>query len=82
LLDDGVDAIGAKIREEAGELAHALTTESTARVVSEAADEIYHILVGLLARDVTLRDVEAELARRFGLSGLAEKASRRRDDGA
>jgi phosphoribosyl-ATP pyrophosphohydrolase/phosphoribosyl-AMP cyclohydrolase len=78
LLDGGVDAIGAKIREEADELARALASESDQRVVSEAADEIYHLLVGLLARSLELRDVEAELDRRFGLSGLAEKAARKR----
>jgi phosphoribosyl-AMP cyclohydrolase / phosphoribosyl-ATP pyrophosphohydrolase len=79
LLDDGVDAIGAKIREEADELARALASETDARVVAEAAEEIYHLLVGLLARDITLRDVEGELSRRFGMSGLAEKAERKRD---
>jgi phosphoribosyl-ATP pyrophosphohydrolase/phosphoribosyl-AMP cyclohydrolase len=76
LLDAGAAKIGAKIREEADELARAIAGESDERVVSEAADEIYHLLVGLLARGVDLRAVEAELARRFGVSGLAEKASR------
>jgi phosphoribosyl-ATP pyrophosphohydrolase/phosphoribosyl-AMP cyclohydrolase len=80
LLDGGVDAIGAKIREEADELARALAQESDARVVAEAADEVYHLLVGLLARSLGLREVEAELDRRFGVSGLAEKAARKRDD--
>jgi len=80
LLDEGVEAIGAKVREEAEELARALASESDARVVAEAADEIYHLLVGLLARGVALRDVELELDRRFGTSGLAEKASRKRDE--
>jgi phosphoribosyl-AMP cyclohydrolase / phosphoribosyl-ATP pyrophosphohydrolase len=78
LLDAGVAEIGAKIREEAEELARALASESDERVIAEAADEIYHLLVGLLARGVTLRAVEAELARRFGVSGLDEKASRAR----
>jgi phosphoribosyl-ATP pyrophosphohydrolase/phosphoribosyl-AMP cyclohydrolase len=77
LLDEGIDAIGAKIREEAAELAQALASESDGRVIAEAADELYHLLVGLLARGVALRDVEAELARRFGQSGLAEKAARK-----
>ena len=45
-------------------------------MISEAADVVYHVLVGLLARGVSLRDVEAELARRSGTSGLVEKASR------
>lgn len=81
LLDGGVEAVGAKIREEADELARALASESDLRVVSEAADEIYHLLVGLLARSLDLRAVEAELDRRFGQSGLAEKAARKSDAG-
>lgn len=76
LLDGGAAAINAKITEEAGELAQAITSESDERVVSEAADVLYHVLVGLLSRGVTMRDVEAELAKRFGMSGLDEKAAR------
>jgi phosphoribosyl-ATP pyrophosphohydrolase/phosphoribosyl-AMP cyclohydrolase len=76
LLDAGPLKIGAKLEEEAGELARAVQSESDVRVVSEAADVMYHVLVGLLARGVKLTDVETELARRFGRSGLAEKASR------
>jgi phosphoribosyl-ATP pyrophosphohydrolase len=37
---------------------------------------IYHLMVLLAARDIELAEVEAELARRFGMSGLEEKASR------
>lgn len=77
LLDGGPSAINAKILEEAGEVARAIEDEPPARVVSEAADVIYHLLVGLLARGVSLRDVEAELARRSGVSGLVEKANRK-----
>jgi phosphoribosyl-ATP pyrophosphohydrolase/phosphoribosyl-AMP cyclohydrolase len=76
LLDAGTRAIGAKIREEADELACALESESDARVLSEAADELFHMMVGLLARGLSLRDVEGVLAKRLGQSGLAEKASR------
>jgi phosphoribosyl-ATP pyrophosphohydrolase/phosphoribosyl-AMP cyclohydrolase len=76
LLDGGAPAINAKITEEAGELAHAITGESDQAVVSEAADVLYHVLVGLLSRGVSMRDVEAELAKRFGVSGLDEKAGR------
>ena len=76
LLDAGPEKIAEKVREEADELARALVGETEARTVSEAADVVYHLLVGLLARGVTLRDVEAELARRHGTSGLDEKASR------
>ena len=79
LLQAGAGRIGAKIREEADELARAIEGESDARVASEAADVVYHLLVGLLARGLDVRTVFAELARRIGTSGLAEKASRRRE---
>jgi phosphoribosyl-ATP pyrophosphohydrolase/phosphoribosyl-AMP cyclohydrolase len=78
LLDEGATKIAAKVREEGDELARALEGESDERVIAESADVLYHALVGLIARGVSLRDVEAELARRFGVSGLAEKASRKR----
>ena len=45
-------------------------------LTSEAADVLYHLLVMLAARDVTLDDVYGELARREGTSGIAEKAAR------
>lgn len=76
LLGAGAAKINAKLREEADELARAIEAESVGRVVSEAADVVYHLLVGLLWRSTSLRELEAELARRFGLSGLAEKAAR------
>ena len=76
LLDKGTTKIGDKVREEANELAQALVDESDERVVSEAADVTYHLLVGLLSRDLTPRALNAELARRFGVSGHEEKASR------
>ncbi len=76
LLDGGAERIGGKIREEADELAVAIASESDARVTSEAADVIYHVLVGLASRDLTLRDVLAELARRTSRSGHEEKAAR------
>lgn len=78
LLDGGAGKIGAKIREEAEELAEAIASESDERVIAEAADELYHLLVGLLWRGLSLRDLERELARRFGSSGHVEKASRAR----
>jgi phosphoribosyl-ATP pyrophosphohydrolase/phosphoribosyl-AMP cyclohydrolase len=76
LYAGGAEAIGAKIREEAGELAHAVAEETDARVVSEAADVVYHLIVGLRHRGIALRDVLAELDRRHGTSGHAEKAGR------
>ena len=76
LLAGGVPAIGAKVTEEAGELVEAAALESDERVVSEAADLIYHMLVLLACRGIGLSQVEDELARRFGISGLVEKAAR------
>jgi phosphoribosyl-ATP pyrophosphohydrolase/phosphoribosyl-AMP cyclohydrolase len=76
LYDKGPAAIAAKLREEAGELAHAVEGESDHRVVSEAADVLYHLIVALRSRTIPLRNVLAELARRLGTSGHAEKAAR------
>ncbi len=76
LLDGGVALIRDKIREEASELGEALARESDERVVAEAADLVYHAMVGLLARGLAMHDVERELARRFGTSGHEEKAAR------
>ena len=80
LLEGGAEAIGAKLREEADELAEAIASEAGERVVAEAADLLYHLAVGLICRDRTLREVEAELDRRSHRSGLEEKASRRRPE--
>ncbi len=76
LLAGGVPKIAGKVTEEAGELVQAAADETDDRVVSEAADLVYHMLVLLACRGVPLARVEDELARRFGVSGLDEKASR------
>jgi phosphoribosyl-ATP pyrophosphohydrolase/phosphoribosyl-AMP cyclohydrolase len=76
LLDAGPDKIGAKIREEAGELAEALKNETDERVLSEAADVIYHVMVGLTQRGLGWREVIEVLSKRTHRSGHAEKASR------
>jgi phosphoribosyl-AMP cyclohydrolase / phosphoribosyl-ATP pyrophosphohydrolase len=78
LLDAGAGRIGDKVREEADEFARAIAGETDERVVSEAADVVYHLLVGLAARGLGLRAVLGELGRRAGVSGHAEKASRPR----
>lgn len=79
LLAGGVASIGPKVVEEAGELIEAAGEPGDAgrgHFVYEAADLIYHTLVLMRSRGVDLSEVEAELARRFGTSGLEEKASR------
>lgn len=77
LYDGGPAKIGAKLREEADELARAVDSEENARVVSEAADVLFHLMVALRSRSVSIDDVLRELERRTGLSGHAEKLSRK-----
>lgn len=77
LLDAGIPKISAKIAEEAAELNAALAGETDDRVASEAADVLYHVMVGLRARGVAWRSVIEVLAKRAGQSGHSEKASRK-----
>lgn len=76
LLDRGLEHLGSKIKEEADELSRALSEETDERVLSEAADLFFHVLVSLRARQLGLRGVFEKLAQRTGQSGHAEKASR------
>jgi phosphoribosyl-ATP pyrophosphohydrolase/phosphoribosyl-AMP cyclohydrolase len=76
LLDAGMPKILAKIAEEHGELAAELPAGDDAKVIHEAADLWFHVMVGLTARRIPVERVLAELARRFGTSGHVEKASR------
>jgi len=77
LFAGGVVKIGSKVTEEADEFVEAAANESDERVVSEAADLLYHTIVLLAHRDLTISQVETALAGRFGVSGLEEKASRK-----
>jgi phosphoribosyl-ATP pyrophosphohydrolase len=82
LLAAGVAKIGAKVAEEAAEVVEAAAEpgeQGRQHTICEAGDVIYHLLVLLAARDVKLSEVESELARRFGMSGLEEKAARRHE---
>ena len=65
-----------KIEEEANELCVAINEESDEQVIYEAADLLYHSLVGLGLRDISPDRVKQELKRRFGQSGIEEKESR------
>ena len=78
LLDAGMPKILAKIAEEHGELAAELPAGDDAKVIHETADLLFHVMVGLTARRIPIAKIYAELARRFGTSGHAEKASRRK----
>ena len=79
LLSAGKEKIAEKILEEAAEVVEAAGEPGeTGRehLIREVADLVYHLMVMLAYRDSRLSEVEAELARRFGVSGLEEKASR------
>ena len=76
LLAKGPEKCAEKFGEEAVEAIIEAVKGDRARLTAEAADVLYHLLVMLAARDVTLEDVLAELERREGTSGIAEKAGR------
>ena len=76
LLDRGVAHCAKKLGEESIETIIAAVGESGERMVDEAADLLYHLLVLLKARGIALADVERALERRSMQSGLAEKSSR------
>jgi len=76
LLAKGPGKCAEKFGEEAIEAIIEAVKGDKAALTREAADVVYHLLVMLAANGVTLADVEAELARRAGQSGIAEKAGR------
>lgn len=77
LLSRGPEHCAKKFGEEAVEAVIEAVRGDRDRLVAEAADTLYHLLVMCAARGVTLAEIEAELARREGTSGLAEKAARK-----
>ena len=76
LLAKGPEKCAEKFGEEAIEAIIEAVKGDRAKLTSEAADVVYHLLVMLASRDVSLQDVLAELERREGVSGIAEKAAR------
>lgn len=77
LLAKGPEKCAEKFGEEAIEAIIEAAKGDRDRLTSEAADVLYHLLVMLAARDLTLADIEAELTRREGISGIAEKTARK-----
>jgi phosphoribosyl-ATP pyrophosphohydrolase len=77
LIDRGIAHCAKKLGEEAVEASIAAIAEDKSRMIAEAADVLYHLLVVLHVRGITLDEVEAELGARTRQSGLDEKASRR-----
>ncbi len=83
LFQGGVDRIGSKIVEEAAEVVEAAGEpgdEGRSHFIYESADLLYHLFVMLGYKGVALAEVENELARRFGMSGIDEKAARPKSD--
>ena len=80
LLDRGVDHCAKKLGEEAVEAAIAAVAEDRQALIREAADVLYHLLVVLHARGISLDEVEAELGARSRQSGLDEKAARKKTE--
>jgi phosphoribosyl-ATP pyrophosphohydrolase/phosphoribosyl-AMP cyclohydrolase len=78
LLDAGFGKVNGKIVEEANELVEALPAGDKAHSAHEAADLLFHVLVGLEAAGVPVEAVFDELRRRFGTSGIDEKAARKK----
>ncbi len=79
LLSQGPAKCAKKLGEEAVEAALAAVTGERNHIAAESADLLYHLLVMLEATGVSLNEVMAELARRKGTSGIAEKAARPKD---
>ena len=79
LLDKGPEHCAKKLGEEALETVIAAIGNDRDHLIAESADLLFHLLVLLKSRGVTFQDVEAALARRTGMSGLQEKAARKRD---
>jgi phosphoribosyl-ATP pyrophosphohydrolase len=79
LLDKGPAQCAKKLGEEAVETIIAAVEDDREHLIAESADLLFHFLVLLKSRGVKLEEVEATLAQRTGMSGLEEKAARKRD---
>ncbi len=78
LFQGGIDLILKKVCEEAGEFIISAKNKNKPAIIHETADLLYHILVALCYHDITLDQVENELTKRSGQSGIAEKKSRKK----
>lgn len=77
LFKKGDNKILKKIGEESTELVMAAIQNQKNEIIYESADLLYHLFVLLSHKNIALTDIYAELARRFGISGLEEKAQRK-----
>ena len=79
LLDKGAEHCAKKFGEEAVETVIAAIENNREHLIAETADVLFHLLVLLKSRGISLEEVEAVLEQRTGMSGLEEKAARKRD---
>src|SRR5215203_4753006 len=79
LLDKGSEHCAKKLGEEAVETVIAAVENDRGHLINESADLLFHLLVLLKSRGVTFDEVEAALSQRTGMSGLEEKAARKRE---
>ena len=77
LLQGKQNSMLKKIVEEAGEFTFAIKDDDKSEIVYEAADLLYHSLVALASKNISPDQIKQELARRFGISGIEEKNSRK-----
>ena len=76
LYNQGTNKILEKISEESEEVIMAAKNEGKEEIIHEVADLWFHSLVLLRYKNISIEEIESELAKRFGISGLEEKASR------
>jgi len=76
LISKGENTILKKVVEEAGEFSFAYKDDDEKEMIYEAADLTYHMLVALAVKNISPDRIKQELARRFDMSGIAEKDSR------
>lgn len=78
LLRGGADAILCKLAEETGEVIKAAREETREKQVQELCDLFFHAMVLMAHKEIPFEEIEVELARRHGISGLEEKATRKK----
>jgi phosphoribosyl-ATP pyrophosphohydrolase len=76
LMNRGTEKINSKITEEAGEVCEAALEDDKEHLVYEICDLLFHTFVLASHKDITIDDIKSEFGRRFGTSGLVEKAGR------
>ncbi|ADG91920.1 phosphoribosyl-ATP diphosphatase [Arcobacter nitrofigilis DSM 7299] len=79
LLNGKENSMLKKIVEEAGEFTFAVKDDNSEEMIYEAADLVYHTMVALASKDISPDRIKQELARRFGMSGIDEKNSRKEE---